>query len=363
MNQERRPVNSSMLFALDYIYKTAVALPQDLLSEFHLRGNRRRQNLHKKMLGYWDFNQRLAKTGDFIVFLEVLNVLRSKFKLNHVLKNIDLCFIDDPSHYNSKFAPYQKSYSFKKDIKALSSLNPHIDSVFMFSSNKEFEAFYQQNRERYIRWPPTVSGSIPSDCRIVEKHFAEQESIPLLSLPSSIMETVESFYEKEVYPAKPVVINIRNNPSHDTFRNSNLPEVKKFLQKYRGNQKYKFIFVCKKEEVPANFREHSNVLFSKDYFEGIEYDIALIKASYLSIFPDSGMVVFACFSNVPFLWYGGGIPSKVLHRHMRPLDGRKFNFLTEYQQCNYYKESEQLLGDEFESLASSLEERERIRWT
>jgi len=264
--KQPHPLFSSMVYVLDYLYKTAIALPQDLISELHLRSHRNNKDQHKKILGYWDFNQRLAKTGDFIVFLEVLNVLQLKFGLSQEHKNVDICFIDDATHYNSTFQPYHKSYVFKKTIKTLPLLHPHLDSVFLFNSNKEFERFYRQNQGRYIRWPPTISGSIPSDCRIIEKHFAKNGSIPLLSINQDIREIIGKFYEKEVYPAHPVVLNIRNHAEHTPERNSNLRELKKFLQAYEADQKYKFIVICSKEEMPAEFQGLSNVLFSKNYF-------------------------------------------------------------------------------------------------
>lgn len=351
---QKNIIFSSVLFVLNYIYKTLIAIPQDLLTEIHLSFYKYTDNKNKKILGYWDFNQRLAKTGDFIVFLEILSLLRTEFGLDQRQKNIDICFIDDPTHHNAQFSPYIKSYKFKKDLKSLLVVNPFLDTTAIFKSNEEFEQFYKQNKKRYIRWPPTVAGSIPSDCRIIEKYFAKFGTIPFLSIESDVLKIIYEFHKNEVYPARPVVLNIRNNPSHSTKRNSNIKEIKKFIQNYERNQNYKFIIICNKEEFPIEFQGLINVIFSKDYFSGIEFDIALIKTSYISIFPDSGMAIFAYFSDTPFIQYGEAA-SKKLDRHMTPLNDTTFNFFAKYQRRHYKKEEAQLLIKEFEDLSAQLE--------
>ncbi len=341
------------LFILDYIYREISVIPRDLVSEIHLRYARKNRNPSRKILGYWDFHQRLAKYGDFLTFLEVLNVLRLDCKLVREKKNIDLCFIDDSDHYNASNERYQRTYQWKKTLMDLAATNPFIDTIYYFKSNVEFEQFYVNNRKRYIRWPPTISGSIPSDCTIIEKHAVRNGSIPYLNLPKEIKDDIINFYHENVYPAIPVVVNIRQN-KHWQERNSNIDAIRDFIKHYEKNQKYKFIIICNPEEFPKEFRSFKNVLFSKDFFHDVEHDLGLIHNAKLSIFPSSGMACYAWFSNSPFIQYGPHGEDK----YMFPRGKGAFLFFNQYQRHFRNAPTTPWLTQEFEKLVADLERRD-----
>lgn len=337
-------------YILDYIYKDISAIPKDFLTEVHLRFFKHNKDSNKKILGYWDFNQRLSKLGDFIAFLEMLNILRIEWGLNHDKKNIDICFIDDNKHYNTKQIRYSKSYWFKKNLQSLATINPFINSVFIFHSNKEFERFYQQNRTKYIRWPSTISGTVPIDYRRIEQFYKEKKYIPLLTIPTEIITEVNEFYKLHVYPALPIILHLRKN-KHSPERNSNLSEIKNFLKHYEKNESYRFIIICDKSEIPEEFRTLKNIFFSKDYFNDIEIDLAFIKTSYFSIFPSSGMACFACFSKIPFIGYGKYIYKE---KYTSPHKKKHFAFLSKYQRIYHTSETSEWLISKFEEMVNYL---------
>lgn len=343
-----------VVYVLDYVYKEFAAIPRDFLTETHLRFFRCNKNPNKKILALWDFNQRLARSGDFMVFLEYLGVLRHEFNLDpNNLRNIDVCFIEDENHYNASQLRFSKTYDFKKNLKSSIVVSPHVDSIFSFKSNAEFERFYQQNRKRYIRWPPTVASSIIYDCRKIEQFYLKNKFIPQLGLPVEILDIIYNFYQANVYPALPIILNIRNNPDRSGYRNSNLAEFKAFLKHYEENKAYKFIIVCSKAEIPEDFRDLSNVIFSKDYFEGIEYDLAFVKTSYLTILPSSGMGMIAWHGGVPFIELG---PRDYKHKYGSPPKGGKFAYFAEYQRvCHNNDISSKWLIPIFEDLVSYLQ--------
>ncbi len=343
-----------VVYILDYVYKEIASSSKDIFTEIHLRFLRMNRSPQKKILGYWDFNQRVSKLGDFITFLEYLSILRYDFNLNTKSKNIDICFIDDESHYNRKQLRFSQSYHFKKTLKSLVLLNKNIDSVFTFRSNAEFERFYLQNKKRYLRWPPTVSGTLVMDYRAIEKFYEQRHFIPFLDIPSELIKEIYSFYEARVYPSLPVILNIRQNKNHDNSRNSNLLEIKRFLEHYEKNNDYKFVIICDKSEIPEEFRKLKNVIISKDYFSSIEHDLSLIKTSFLSIFPSSGMACFAMFSNVPFLLFGN---HGYREKFTCPKKGKSFNFLSKNQMIYHGQEKADLLISSFEELVSYLNEK------
>jgi len=348
--QPKRPI----VFLLDYIYKELASFKNDLIPEFYLRTNKQRKNKGKiknpeRILGYWDFNQRLAKIGDFISFLEVLNILREDFRIIKKEKNIDICFISDPEHYNSSQKRYFKSYWFKKILINLPIICPNLGSIFVFKSNEEFNQFYLKNKPDYVRWPPTVAGTVPSNNLYIADFFKRKKSIPILDIPDEIKEKIYSFYKKKIYPALPIIVNIRNNHTWDVNRSSNIKEMKKFFKFFSKNKTFKFIIICLKDEIPPDFRPLSNVIFSKDYFNEIEEDLALINTSYLSIFPSSGMACFAWYSKVPFIQHGPHGEDK----YTRPKKGG-YSFFTKYQRHFEQKVEANWLRSKFNELVNDL---------
>ena len=131
-----------------------------------------------------------------------------------------------------------------------------------FRSNAEFENFYLQNKERYIRWPPTVSGTVIIDCRAIDRFYLKNNFIPVLDTSLEIKQEVYSFYETQVYPSLPIIINIRNNNVWATKRNTRITELKKFLEHYQQKDLYKFIIICNKLEIPEEFNELKSELFN-----------------------------------------------------------------------------------------------------
>ena len=122
------------------------------------------------------------------------------------------------------------------------------------------------------------------------------------------------------------------------------------INHYKNNPKYKFIIICNKSEIPEDFRKIQNIIFSKDFFDSVEYDLALIKTSYLSMFPSSGMATFAWFSDVPFIMYGAHGYNKYTST---PIGG-KFNFCTDYQRHYHQIETSTFLISVFEDLIKYL---------
>lgn len=346
-----------IIHVIGMTYNKVSTIPMDFLTELHLRLGKQNKNSDKKILACWDFNQRTGKLGDFMIFLETLSVLRERFGLDLSRKNIDVCFVDDKSHYNAKLAKFAKTYEFKKNLASVVSINPYIDSVFYFTSNEEFERFYFQNKDKYVRWPGTVSGTATYDVRIIEKYHAETGKLPKFHLPKDVLSDVYEFYEQHVFPAKPVVFNIRKNIRQND-KNSNINEIKKFFKHYEKNKEYKFIVICNKSEIPEDFRELKNVIFSKDHFNTVEYDLGLIKTAYFNIFPRSGMSAFAWYSDVPFIQYG----THSYDVYSTPMKQHGLNHFTAYQKFYIKNENAELLISWFEDLVKCLK-RENVDGT
>ena len=274
----------------------------DLFTELHLRFFSMNRKPDRRILGVWDFYMRGGGFGDMMTFVEILGVLRHRYGLTGE-RNVDVCFIDDASHYNAKKPAFRKPITWKRQMMNLAHLSPYLGSVYYFKSDAEFRRFYTSNRGRYYRWPVSVSLSQPSNVHVVSEFKRKTGRIPGFVLPPETINDVYSLYEREVFPAMPVIINIRRN-TRNTERNTDIAEISRFIRHFEGDREYKFIIICMKEEIPPELRKLRNVIFSKDHFSSMEHDLAFIYTSYISMFPSSGMANFAWFSDVPMINFG-----------------------------------------------------------
>jgi len=319
-----------------------------ILKETQFAFYKYKKDANTKILGYWNFNHRGETLGDYIIFLQDLCVLQSKYCSDFSKKNIDICFTDDKKYADSKNLYTAKTYMWKKNLKALNVLNPYIDSIFEFSSDSEFKKFYAQNRERYIRWPSEFFLEA-GDVKIIDTFYRKNKYLSHLTLLKEILHKIYLFYENNIYPSQPIVLNIRKN-TREPERNSNLKELKIFLKHYETKSQYKFIIICEKIEIPEEFRELKNVVFSKDYFNSIEFDLGFIQTSYLSIFPSSGLSICAWFCNVPFIHYGQNQKDSPYI----PRSEKQFSFFQKYQRHYEETATAEWLISKFEDLVSYL---------
>lgn len=341
----------------NYLLNTCKLNLGDIINRIYIMKQNKDKN---KILAVWDFNERTGSIGEMIFFLEVLSILRFIFKIDKFQRNIDLCFINDNSK-KSKFENNNKTYDWKKTIMDTSMANPHINSTFYFRSASEFNAFYRNNKSSYLIWPP-LTFSIPYDNRMIMDFHEKNKFIPHLALPKEILTKIYMFYENKIYPSKPIVINIRNNLKRGIARNSKINEIYSFLKYYEKNKSYKFIITCNRQEFPSEFCKFKHVFFSKDYFDGIEYDLGLIDTSYISIFPSSGTAIFAYVSGIPFIQYGlhgSGKYSSCFYKDKffsmyKDKRVKTLNYLKEYQRVFYKEEECSWLISRFEELADYL---------
>jgi hypothetical protein len=320
-------------------------LTTDLITEMHLRFFSLNRKTERRILGVWDFHIRGGGYGDVMTFLENLAALRTKYNLKGE-KNIDLCFIDDNSHYNAKKEAFRKPATWKRQMMSLAYLSPYLGSIYYFRSEDEFKRFYISNRNRYYRWPISVSISQPSNIHVVSKHKKVHGKIPGFVLPPEIIDDIYTFYEKSIFPSMPVIINIRKN-TRNISRNTDVAEIQKFIKHYEKNDKYKFIIICMKEEVPAELRKMKNVFFSKEIFGSLDHDLGFVATAYVALFPSSGMANFAWFNNVPFIQFGRHANDP----YSAPKQGELF---TEYQHFVHKVEKASWLIPYFDALIEDL---------
>ena len=310
----------------------------------------RQKNVHKKILGVWDFNRQTGTLGDAIIFQEILNVLRCLHGLaEDDSRNIDICYVDDIRHPNAEDPRFRKTYEWKQTLKSTHRCNPYVSSVYEFATNADFDQFIAKYQDEYLMWP---GGNVAYDRRIIHHFFEEHKFIPRLSCHPEVINWALDFTEKHVAPSLPIVVQIRKN-TRDTERNTDIEILHDFLRSHQAADRYRFIIICHEDEIDERLEKLDNVIFAKRHNTNLEQDMALIQVAHACIFPTSGMYVFGIFSGVPCLQFA------VKYISTAPFKGisekhPSFNFNSDYQRMFIEKENLDLLKTEFESLMSDL---------
>ena len=308
------------------------------------------KNVHKKILGVWDFNQQTGTLGDAITFQEVLNCLRCMHRLasgeDH---NIDICYIDDNKHPNVENPRYMKTHEWKQLIKSTHLGNPYVSSVYEFSTNTDFNQFFTRYKDEYLTWP---GDNVAYDIRIIHHFFEENKFIPKLSCHPETINWALDFVDNHVSPSILIVVQIRKNVRNPE-RNTNIEALYDFFRSYKSNDFYKFIIVCHQDEIDETLEKLDNVIFVKRHNATLEKELALIQIAYAGIFPQSGMYPFAAFTGVPYLMFNYYVRSS---QPVQVINEKNpyFNYNSKYQRIFFEKENFHLLKTEFERLMSDL---------
>lgn len=304
-----------------------------------------------KILGNWDFYSKGTGNGigDFIIFLQIINMLREPSYIEE--KNIDVCLISEKKKCDGE--DYKKDSFWKELFISTININPYIKNIYLFNKRKGHKQFIKQNKKEYLIYPIHKNNTV-ADMRIITTFYKKKGYIPKLETRQIIQTKIIRFLSKYYKNKKPIIINIRQG-TKERARNTNIKEITKFIKHYKNKEEYIFVIICTKQEIPYELRKLKNVIISKDYFEDVEYDLALIENSYLSIFPSGGMSTYAMFTNTPMIMYGEHIDSKYSDSFKKgkfvPL-----NFLGKHQRMYYGKETSEWLIQEFENLLKYLME-------
>jgi hypothetical protein len=271
----------------------------------------------KKILGIMNFSKNPFGLGDAIYFQAILSSLKER----HEADKIDICIVNDPRLLNDSWGKNLGAINHQIKLRLQSNaLNPQVDNIFHFDHYNDFNRFRINNLHKYIHFP-SRRDQLPADFRPLIKHYQIYNKLPELSVNTDLMKWAYSIIEKYIYPSKLIVVQIRNSmglkdskefpnaikgKKGAALRNSNLPEWEKFFQNI-DQDKYKVICVSEKDEIVTKWCENNLVLFSKNLGSDFLKDCALIQASYLSLYPPSGLAAFAKFSQSPSVVYNSPI--------------------------------------------------------
>jgi len=347
---------------------TWVGFPVVRLSRFVARIKR-----EERVLGIYNFWEQGGRIGDVIIFYQALNVVRAMVKLPW----IDIAFIDDQNSPYYKKDPIRSQLEWKRSVMDMHSVIPRSGSIFYFNSDVEFEKFFKDNYHRYFCWPQyrkfhswpsrinrrfvsTWLNTMPGRVTLIREHLAREGKLPHLCCPPEITDWALKFVEEKVSPSLPVVVHLRNS-TFDQTRNSNIEAWGEFFRSQLTDDRFKFILIGHEQGIVPQFRELSNVFFSKDYGTTLEQDLALMQVAHMCLIHASGPGVFPEFTGIPFLKFvDASLQRSTREKQVIGLaDDASIGCENEFQRLITEPETTEVLLTEFSRLVSELNQ---ARW-
>jgi hypothetical protein len=321
-----------------------------------------------RLLGIYHFQEHGGYLGDMIEYLAILNMLR----IEKGLAKVDICYVDDPSNPNQPVtrARVENVPGYKALMLELRVLLPEVGAVFHFGSDRDFEKFFSSHYRRYTCWPtysyfhtwpsriddynlvPDWGHPYPNTYVPVERFFKAHGKIPKLSCPPAALDWARAFVRAHVGSAVPIAAQIRVN-TDAPLRNTDIEAWKEFFRRMEPHTEFKFVVLCRKEEVIPELRALRNIVYAKDHGSGALEDLALIQVCHLSMFPDAGFATFPWFSGLPTISFAKEM-YEFAQRRMLDEHGTGLRFLNRFQRRHFGGYGVEVLEKEFWSLWNDL---------
>ena len=260
----------------------------------------------KRILAVWDTAAQPYSLGDMLVFQEATLLLRRI----HGVEKVDLCILSDEHDYKVGGREFDEISSGTRLRYILALLrvvqvNPHLGSLIVLDSRRQFEAFIGDNCDKYYLWPP-VGAYVAREYlyyRIFEmlaRYYRKTGEIPRLAAGLAARQRAREFIVANALPYVPVVVQLRQNPGIDVSRNSDLVSWVALFDYCREKYPVKFMVISAQEELDRGVIERPNVILTKSFATTVEEDLALIEASAFFMSVSSGLCAMAIFSRVPY---------------------------------------------------------------
>jgi len=243
----------------------------------------------------------------------------------------------------------------------IAQINQYLGSLFIFDSHAHLERFVADNMNYYQVWPPAwyfaqgdQNAFIMNE--VIDRYFKKWGTIPSLSCRQFLVDWAQNFYREHVFPQIPVTVQIRNNPSSEPHRNSNMESWLQFFHFCKDKYPVKFIVVCSISEVDPRLRECPNVILAKDHHTGIEQDLVLIQTAAIHTGASSGPSAVAMFNSKPYLIVNMDLdPHKPFRGLVRDGPFLRYNFAAPLQRYAKGTETVELLVEEFAKMWASVD--------
>ena len=270
------------------------------------------------ILGLYNYREMAGHLGDHLIFHGILEMMKHDKGANR----IDLLCVDDPTNplqpthlkfFDKNPGPREMLY---EQWKVLSK----VGKIIRLDSDAEFTEYFQANAKDYNAywphfplnktWPSPVINKLDFSVDGTTYHHMHQPLgcgydkfgfLPKLSCPEYILSKVRHFMsEKMGLSKKPIVIQVR---VRDDERDGNLNAWHSLLE-HVASQEECCVFVPCFQGEQEQFRDIDGLVFTKDYLSGFLYDLACIQLSWMTVFPNGGLVPWVWFTGTPAIVFG-----------------------------------------------------------
>lgn len=315
----------------------------------------------RRFLAIYDLSSQPCSIGDFINFQQ--SVLVQCF--NSDIEYVDVVFLNEGKDKNKskEHASINDSNSlyYLASIIPVAQINRKLGSVLIFNSHFQLEQYIAANGKYYHIWPNAFEYSgkdymyYSTFNDIFYNHNIRYGHLPTLICRDFLIKWAKDFYTTNIPNQVPITINLRNNHIFGQDRNSKIECWLDFFDYCDGRYNAKFIIICAFSEIDSRIRKHRNVIIAKDFYTGIEQDLALINTSAIHMGAASGPISMAWYGERPYLMFSWDADISK-NRSIVVEDGYyRFNFSYPYQRMYKQAENLDLLKKEFDAMWISID--------
>ncbi|MBN2423267.1 hypothetical protein JXB41_08650 [Candidatus Woesearchaeota archaeon] len=321
----------------------------------------------KKVLGIWNLNYVPWSIGDFLSFVQTLNVLKLKKKA----EGVDICLICDVEKIkkNKKFAKKSnvtiETYDYYiMNLIPIAYLSPYLCNLFIYTDEKEY--FYHLNFiEKNTLVYPSIKEQFSEKLSMfnigatlfeITDFFKKNNYLPQFKIPKYNLFWAKKFYKKYLGEKIPIVVNLRLNP-YISKRNANIRAWKGFFKLcQKTHPGFTFVIIGTREEINSKIAKMNNVIYAKEKGSSFLDDCALISTSFLFMGSETGMSEIIQYTTKPYLMFNR---PKRTAKIMGLKTGENFKFATKLQKVFYiddFIETKISIYNEFKKIINKLDE-------
>lgn len=267
----------------------------------------------KKILVVWNLDLNPLSIGGLLILFVEIQIQQIK----NNIKSVELCIIGRGlGTYKSYVINNYFLLEIEKTIdlhlierfKFLSIISDfsNLSKIHLVENLSGFFTQFSEFQNQFIFWPSIKEISklekICPSTKLAQRFYGKNHFIPTIVCHGDSLHWAEKFLLNFVYPAKPVIVHLKNNTSERKCSNANFDAWYGFLKYFSNDNKYKFVLIGN-EPVDDKIVSLPNVIISRDYGSNLPRDLALITQGSFFLGMSSGPCNVAIFSKIPYVIY------------------------------------------------------------
>ncbi len=240
----------------------------------------------RKGLGVWDLSASPVTLGRLLIFLEEMEIQRTKYDLDRY----DLIFIGDS--VDLKRGPL---------LAALTGFE-NLGNCYL---TEGLAGARRQAAVGYVTiWPKlgikSVAARAYESTEYIQRYYRKHRSIPALSCRKDLLVWARGFFAANACGCLPVIVHLKNNPDTKGQSNANMNVWYEFFKTCGMLRDLKFILIGE-DWISAAIKGLPNVILSRLLGSDLAGDLALIQAGPIFMGMSSGPCNMAIFNNHPYV--------------------------------------------------------------